>query len=173
MRWRAVDPISPERFRQVLAHVPTPVVVVTASGPDGPAGLAIGSFVSISLDPLLVGFFPAKSSTSWPAIRDAGHFCVNVLADDQTDVSRTFAVRGGDKFAEVAWRRSECTGAPILEGCVVWIDCELDSEIDTGDHVLVLGRVVDLDVPRDQHALVFHRGDYTSTAAAELQEGEG
>ncbi|MDQ6697355.1 MAG: flavin reductase family protein [Actinomycetota bacterium] len=164
--------VTPQRFREVLGHVPTPVVVVTAAGPQGPVGLAIGSFVSVSLEPLLVGFFPAKTSSSWPIIRDAGRFCVNVLADDQTSLSQTFAARGGDKFESVSWRPGP-SGAPVLEQCVVWIECDLDAEIDAGDHLLVLGRVTGLDLARDAHALVFHRGDYTSTAAARLAEGEG
>lgn len=163
--------LTPERFRSVIGHIPTAVVVVTAAGPDGPVGLAIGSFVSVSLDPLLVGFLPAKTSSSWPLIRDVGQFCINVLADDQTEVSGTFATKGGDKFASLAWQPGQ-SGVPVLDGCVAWIDCELDRELDAGDHVLVLGRVVDLDVERDAHALVFHRGDYTSTAAAAITEGE-
>ncbi len=164
--------VTPEHYRTIIGHVPTAVVVVTAAGPNGPLGLAIGSFVSVSLDPLLVGFFPAKTSSSWPAIRDVARFCINVLADDQTSVSQTFATRGGDKFATIDWQPG-LSGSPVVDGCVAWIDCELDTEIDTGDHVLVLGRVKALELARDAHALVFHRGDYTSTAATRLEEGEG
>lgn len=167
-----MDELTPERYRTVLGHVPTPVVIVTAAGADGPSGLAIGSFVSVSLDPLLVGFFPARTSSSWPVIREVGRFCINVLADDQVSVSQAFAARGGDKFASVECH-SGPSGMPIIDGCVAWIDCTLDDEIDAGDHTLVLGRVDALDLPRDAHALVFHRGDYTSTAAAALIEGDG
>ena len=165
---------TPERFREVLGHVPTPVVIVTAAGTSerGPAAMAIGSFVSVSLDPLLVGFFPAKSSSSWPLIRDAGRFCINVLADDQAHLSQGFATRGVDKFTGVAWKAGE-SGAPVLDDCVAWIECDLDSEVDAGDHLLILGRVTGLDLARDAHALVFHRGDYTSTAITALTEGEG
>jgi flavin reductase (DIM6/NTAB) family NADH-FMN oxidoreductase RutF len=167
-----MEPVTPERYREILAHVPTSVVVITAAGADGPAALAIGSFVSVSLDPLLIGFFPAKTSSSWPIIRGVGRFCVNVLADDQVDLSRTFAIRGGDKFATVRWRPGP-SGAPVLDGCVVHIDCDLHSETDAGDHVLVLGAVTWIDLARDAHALVFHRGDYTSTAAATITDGQG
>lgn len=166
-----MTPPTPERFREVLGDVPTPVVIVTAAGTDGPAAMAVGSFVSVSLDPLLVGFFPAKTSSSWPLIRDAGRFCINVLADDQADLSGTFATRGTDKFAGVSWQPGE-SGAPLLADCVAWIECDLASEIDAGDHLLVLGTVTALDLARDAHALVFHRGDYTSTAAAAITEGE-
>jgi len=163
--------VTPEQFRRILSEVPTPVVVVTSVAPAGPAALAIGSFVSISLDPLLVGVFPAKTSSSWPAIRDAGRFCINVLAEDQVQLSRTFSARGGDKFATVAWRPSP-SGSPIVEGCIVWIDCDLESEMEVGDHTLVVGRVRAMEHQRDAHALVFHRGDYTSTSAAILTGGE-
>ena len=167
-----MESITSEQYRRVIGHVPTSVVVVTAVGPDGPAALAIGSFVSVSLDPLLVGFFPAKTSSSWPAIRRAGTFCINVLADDQIAVSQHFATRGGNKFTGVNWRPGK-SGAPILDQCVLWIECELHDEVEAGDHTLVLGRVNALELARDAHTLVFHRGDYTSTAAATLAEGQG
>ena len=75
--------ITPARFRQVLGHLPTGVVVVTAIDDEGPTGLAVGTFTSVSLDPPLVGFLPAASSTSFPRIRAAGSFCANVLAAGQ------------------------------------------------------------------------------------------
>jgi 3-hydroxy-9,10-secoandrosta-1,3,5(10)-triene-9,17-dione monooxygenase reductase component len=167
-----MESVTAERYREILSHVPTSVVVVTAAGPDAPAAMAIGSFVSVSLDPLLIGFFPAKTSSSWPVIRGAGRFCVNVLADDQIALSQSFARRGGDKFADVSWRPGP-SGAPMLDGCVAHIDCNLYAELDTGDHVLVLGEVTAIDLARDAHALVFHRGDYTSTAAATITGGQG
>jgi len=167
-----LEDITSERYRSVIGHVPTPVVIVAAVSAEGPSGLAIGSFVSISLDPLLVGFLAAKTSSSWPVIRGVGRFCINVLADDQISVSRTFATRGADKFASVRWRPGP-SGMPIIDGCVAWIDCAIHDEIGAGDHVLVLGRVEALELARDTHALVFHRGDYTSTAAAALAEGQG
>lgn len=158
-------PVTPERFREVMAHVPTPVVVVTAAGPDAPVGLAIGSFTSVSLDPLLVGFLPAKTSSTWPAIRAAGRFCINVLADDQATLCATFAARGGDKFASVDWAPGP-DGSPRLNGCVAWLSCRLTDEVELGDHVLVVGQVEAIDLGRDAHALVFHRGAYTSTGVA-------
>ena len=78
------DPKDPSWFRQVLGEHPTGVSVVTGIDPDGnPAGLVVGSFSSVSLDPPLVSFFTGKSSTSWPKIKPSRHFCVNVLAHDQ------------------------------------------------------------------------------------------
>jgi 3-hydroxy-9,10-secoandrosta-1,3,5(10)-triene-9,17-dione monooxygenase reductase component len=164
--------VDPDRFRTILGHAPSAVVIVTGFGPDGPVGLSVGSFVSVSLDPPLVGFFPAKTSTSWPSIRATGRFCINVLAEDQTDISRKFAVKGGDKFDGVRWSHG-VSGSPVIDNCVAWIDCDVEQELDTGDHMLVLGRVLDLDVARDAHPLVFHQGTYTSTAAAAIAESQG
>ena len=84
-----------KRFRQVLGHYPTGVTVVTAVDADGqPAGMAVGSFTSVSLDPPLVAFLPDKSSTSFPRIRRASSFCVNVLSAEQENVCRAFAAKG-------------------------------------------------------------------------------
>src|SRR3712207_5252978 len=114
-------------FREVLGQYPTGVCALTAMGSDGrPAGLTVGSFTSVSLDPPLVGFLPDKRSTTWPKIRAAGHFCINVLSADQESVCRAFATKGGDKFADLTWR-SAGSGAPILDGVVAWIDCDLDA----------------------------------------------
>ena len=96
--------IDPKHFRRVLGHFPTGVAVISGLDPEGkPAGMAIGSFSSVSLDPPLVAFLPDKSSTSWPKIAPSGKFCVNILGSEQEDVCRTFAVKGGDKFAELKW----------------------------------------------------------------------
>jgi len=87
-------------------------------------------------------------------------------------LSRQFAKSGGDKFAGVDWYPAP-SGSPVLVASVVWFDCEMETEIEAGDHVLVLGRVHDLDIARDAHALIFHRGDYTSTGATTVSEGLG
>ena len=155
-----VEGIDQAMFRTVLGHYPTGVVIVTADSDDGPAGLSIGSFTSLSLDPPLVLFCPAKTSTSWPKIEKVGRFCVNILADDQEDVSRTFAGKGTDKFAGIGWRPSAVTKSPIINGALAWIDCDVERVDDGGDHVVVIGRVRALDVERQAKPLVFFRGGY-------------
>ncbi len=86
--------VDPAAMRDVLGHFASGVVVVTAAGPDGPLGFTCQSFASLSLDPPLVSFAPARTSTTWPRIREAGTFCVNVLADDQEALSVGFARSG-------------------------------------------------------------------------------
>lgn len=147
------------KFRQVLGHFPTGVTVVTAAPGGEPTGMAVGSFCSVSLDPPLVAFFPGHSSTSWPRIKEAGTFCVNVLADDQEEVSRRFASKDDDKYTGIGWRPAG-TGAPVLDGVLAWIDCEIESITPAGDHDCVLGRVLDLDVGHDGGPLIFFRGGY-------------
>jgi 3-hydroxy-9,10-secoandrosta-1,3,5(10)-triene-9,17-dione monooxygenase reductase component len=152
--------IEGARYRQVLGHFPTGVTVITAAGADGPAGLCVGSFASVSLDPPLVAFFAGKSSTSYPAIEAAGHFCVNVLGDDQEEAARVFASKGDNKFAHIGWRPSVATGAPVLHDVLAWIDCRIDTIHEAGDHWIVIGRVLDLEIGREGGPLVFFRGGF-------------
>jgi 3-hydroxy-9,10-secoandrosta-1,3,5(10)-triene-9,17-dione monooxygenase reductase component len=157
----SVGVIEPSLFRQVLGHFPTGVTVVTARPETGPVGMAIGSFTSVSLDPPLVGFLPAKNSSSWPAIEAAGSFAVNILADDQESLCRTFASKADNKFDGVEWRAAG-SGSPILGGVLAWIDCDIESVVEAGDHWFVLGRVRELQVAREGKPLVFFRGGYGS-----------
>jgi 3-hydroxy-9,10-secoandrosta-1,3,5(10)-triene-9,17-dione monooxygenase reductase component len=151
--------IDSARFRQVLGYFPTGVTVVTAVDDGVPVGLAVGSFCSASLDPPLVAFFPDKSSSSWPRIEASGSFCVNILGDDQEDVSRRFATKGADKFGGLGWRPS-ASGSPILADVTAWIDCDVHEVFDAGDHYCVLGLVTELEVAEGGTPLVFCRGGY-------------
>jgi 3-hydroxy-9,10-secoandrosta-1,3,5(10)-triene-9,17-dione monooxygenase reductase component len=165
----AEDPLGPEaagsgsvdeaRYRQVLGHFATGVTVVTATHRGAPVGLSVNSFTSVSLDPPLVAFCVARTSSTWPGIREAGWFCVNILAEDQEAVSRVFATPGVDKFRGIGWRAGH-SGAPVLAGALAWIDCTIEAEHDGGDHVLVVGRVRELDVVREEGPLIFYRGGY-------------
>jgi len=150
------------RFRQVLGHFPTGVTVVTAAG-SPPVGMAVGSFFSISLEPPLVGFCAGHTSTSWPGIKEAGRFCVNVLADDQEELSRVFASKEEDKFQGVGWSTSPL-GSPRLHDVLAWIDCEIDQVLPAGDHDIVVGAVHDLEVAREADPLLFFRGGYNRLA---------
>lgn len=147
------------RFRQVMGHFASGITVVTAVGADGPIGLTAQSFVSLSLDPPLVALCPARTSSTWPRIRDVGAFCVNILGEQQEDVCRAFAMSGADKFAGVQWIPGP-TGSPVLSDVLAWADCRLEVEHDGGDHVIVVGRVVDLDVNQEGSPLLFYRGGY-------------
>ena len=147
-------------FRQVLGSYPTGVCAITALDSDGkPAGMIVGSFTSVSLDPPLVGFLPDKRSSSWPVIEAAGKFCVNVLGSDQQDVCRQVTAKGDEKFAGLDYAVSG-DGMVVIAGAIARIDCTIHSVIDAGDHYFVLGNVLSLESSRDGDPMLFHRGRY-------------
>jgi 3-hydroxy-9,10-secoandrosta-1,3,5(10)-triene-9,17-dione monooxygenase reductase component len=146
-------------YRTVLGHFATGVTIVTALAGDEPVGMACNSFTSVSIDPPLVLFCAAKSSSTWPRIQSAGHFAVNVLAEDGEAVCRVFATKGADRFGAVTHHRG-ATGAPILADALAYIDCEKEAEHDAGDHVIVVGRVIDLGYATEGKPLLFYRGGY-------------
>ncbi len=187
-------PVDTAEFRRVLGHFATGVTVVTAPAPgpaaattadqapapapapsldpepggSGPAGFACQSFASLSLDPPLVSFMVARTSTTWPRIARAGVFCVNVLGADQGPLCRAFAVSGADKFAGVAYDAAPVTGSPRLAGVPAWVDCTVHAVHTGGDHLIVVGRVEALGAePGAAPPLLFHRGafgDFTPRA---------
>lgn len=150
-------------FRKVLGHLPTGVVVVTGVDTAGaPAGITIGSFVSVSLDPPLVGFFPGLASRSWAHIAEGNGFVANVLTDVQSELCWRFAQEpeGGlsTRFDGVQWTTSS-SGFPILEGALAAIECSVESVTPVGDHYFVLGQVQNLSTNDVEHeAMVFYRG---------------
>jgi flavin reductase (DIM6/NTAB) family NADH-FMN oxidoreductase RutF len=155
-----VGDLSAEQYRRVMAHVPTSVAVVAGLVDGQPKGLSVGTFVPVSLEPPLVGFFVANTSKSWPPICSSGSFCVSVLGHDQAEISSRFSLSETDKFDGVAWRRAP-SGNPLLAGSVAFVDCVIDAVIETGDHSLVLGRVIDMGLERGQPPLVHHRSSYS------------
>lgn len=153
------EDVTPDQFRHVMRHVPTGVVVVAAETEAGPVGLAVGSFVSVSLEPPLVGFFVAHASTTWPVIEPLGRFTVNVLGEEDEATCRAFAMSGGNKFAGVTWHPSPM-GSPVLDTALAWFDCTTTSITDAGDHRFVLADVHDLSVRTAGRPLVFCHGTY-------------
>jgi flavin reductase (DIM6/NTAB) family NADH-FMN oxidoreductase RutF/DNA-binding IclR family transcriptional regulator len=166
---------DPGHFRQVLGQYPTGVVVVTAMSESGEAlGMTVGSFTSVSIDPPMVAFLPDKASSSWAALRaSGGHFCVNVLGSDQEDVCRMVATRKRDKFDGIPWHPSPA-GLPLIDGAVAYMDCLTEVVHDAGDHHIVLGRVLSLDIVNHaSYPLLFFRGGYGSFLPLSLAAGDG
>ena len=149
--------IDQAHYRQVMGHFPTGVVIVAS---PGPTGTAIGSFFSLSIDPPLVGFSITKTSSTWPLIRESGVFCISVLAHDQEAICRTFATSGADKFAGVGYDTMG-SGSPRIADCTAWADCDLEAVHDGGDHDVVLGRIRELGILREEKPLLFYRGGYS------------
>jgi flavin reductase (DIM6/NTAB) family NADH-FMN oxidoreductase RutF len=149
------------RLKAVMGHFATGVTVVAGVESDEPIGFTAQSFHSLSIDPPLILVCPSKTVTSWPRIRDTGKFCVSILNRDQEAIAMTFASKTAEKFKEISWRVAPGTGSPMLDDAMAWIDCELDAEHDGGDHTIVVGRVVHVDINEaDAHPLLFYRAGF-------------
>ena len=149
-----------ERYRRVLGQYPTGVAIITGRRQDGsPSGMTVGTFSSVSLDPPLVAFMVDRSSSTWPTLASSGSFAVNVLAFDQESLCRQFSSKGQDRFAGVSWSERS-TKSPVIDGVAAWVDCTVRDVVEAGDHFIVIGAVLDLDVGTASLPLLFHRGGY-------------
>lgn len=150
---------APRELRTVLGTFATGVTVVAADTPQGPAGVAVNSFTSVSLEPPLVLFCISRASRTWPAIEAAGSFAVSILGAGQERVARRFCAPGADRFTgqrlTTAW-----TGAPVIADAAAYVDCVLTRVVDGGDHHVVLGQVMAAGVLHDVRPLVFALGRY-------------
>lgn len=156
-----VESVDPTVLRTVLGHFPSGVTVVTGHDDARPLGLTCQSFSSLSLDPPLVVVLISRSSKTWPKIGATGGFCVNVLSHHQEQLSAQFARSGYDKYAGVAWQPS-LSRRPILDEATAWVDCAIHDIHDGGDHLIVVGRVLELGATEGRLSpLVFFRGRYT------------
>ncbi|HEX6753496.1 MAG TPA: flavin reductase family protein [Solirubrobacterales bacterium] len=147
------------RFRAAMAMLPTGVTVVSASGPDGPAGATANAVCSLSIEPMLMLACLDRGSRTLLAVQAANHFGVSVLHAGQEPIARAFATKApvADKWDGVGW--SERAGIPAIEGSLLWIACDLRDVIAAGDHVIVTGEVRDLE-SGEGDPLVFSGGEY-------------
>jgi 3-hydroxy-9,10-secoandrosta-1,3,5(10)-triene-9,17-dione monooxygenase reductase component len=154
-----VSPLDPDRFRAAMAMLPTGVTVVSANGPDGPAGATANAVCSLSIEPMLMLACLDRGSRTLLAVQAANHFGISVLHSGQEGVAHSFATKApaADKWSGVAW--SEREGIPAIDGALVWIACELRDVVAAGDHVIVTGEVGDL-VTGEGDPLVFSAGEY-------------
>lgn len=145
-------------MRRVLGAFASGVTVIAGLDDGDPVGFACQSFASVSLDPPLVLFCPARTSRSWPRIQRSGRFCVNVLAEDQQEVCLRFATPAADKFGPTDWRVTPW--GPALDGVLATVMCEVEAVHPAGDHEVVIGRVRELVTLREAAPLVFFRGAF-------------
>lgn len=154
--------IHPQTFRRVLGHLPTGVSVITGNCLDGPVGVSCNSVTSVSLDPPLIAFCPARTSETWPALRRSGRFCVNFMAEHHEGLIGAFARKRVNRFTGVRHHPRLC--GPALDDAIAWLDCELRAEHEAGDHFIVLAEVIALDARAGGAPLVFFRGRYGTFA---------
>jgi flavin reductase len=160
-------------LRSVLGRFATGVTVV-AAGRDAPCGMTANSFTSVSVNPPLILVCVNRSAAIHGALTQAGTFAVSVLSARQERVARYFAdhgrPRGPDEFDTVSWSPAPRTGSPILHGALAWLDCALTGAYDAGDHVIVLGSVLDSGFGPEQDALLFFAGGFHRPELGETRE---
>lgn len=144
-------------LREALGQYATGVTVVTTNGPDGPIGLTANSFTSVSLDPALVLWCPARQSKRFNTFLNASHYAIHVLAADQLSLCRRFA-RSGDDFGDLDVGKTP-EGLPLLPGVLARFDCAAESRHDGGDHAILVGRVLRA-ITRPGDPLLFWGGRY-------------
>ncbi|MFT6076583.1 MAG: flavin reductase (DIM6/NTAB) family NADH-FMN oxidoreductase RutF [Yoonia sp.] len=151
-----------DSFRGALGTFVTGVTVITTDSPEGPVAIVANSFSSVSLDPPLVLWSPAKSSKRFEYFAGSRRFAVHVLAADQRDICAAI-INSKTAIKDVPTHRSHC-GMPIIEGALATFECNLEATHDAGDHVIVVGRVT-----KAHHLggdpLVFHAGKYGAFTA--------
>ena len=152
-------PIDSQHFRSVLGHFCSGLTVVAALGDKGPVGFTCQSFFSVSLDPPLVAFSVAHTSTSYPRLKQLPAFCVNVLGSDQAGHSQVLSSKDPAKWAKVAWGPG-VAGAVRVHGALAWLDCAPWAEYPAGDHTIVVGRVLDLAADLGRDPLLYFNRQY-------------
>lgn len=158
--------IEPLHFRAALGHYASGITVITTQVDGELIGFTCQSFHSVSVSPPLVSFSVMCSSASYPKIREAGRFAVNILSQEQIGISDQFARRGADKWQDIAWRESPL-GNPLIDGSLHWLDCTIHAEHAAGDHLIVLGEVkaLDLEATAATQPLLYFKGQYRQIAA--------
>ncbi|WP_395606498.1 flavin reductase family protein [Pseudomonas sp. B22129] len=157
--------IEPLSFREALGHYASGITVITSQVDGEPIGFTCQSFYSVSVSPPLVSFSVMCSSASYPKIRRAGRFAVNILSGEQVGISNRFARRGTDKWQGVDWQASPL-GNPIIGGSLHWLDCEIHAEHVAGDHLIVIGEVkaLNLQEAAATQPLLYFKGQYCNLA---------
>jgi flavin reductase (DIM6/NTAB) family NADH-FMN oxidoreductase RutF len=152
-------PVASELFRRACGRFPKGVAIAGAVDAEGtPHGLTVSSFTSVSLSPPLVLICLGHEVTSIDVFREASHFGISLLREDQCEISERFARKGEDRFDGLEWRRGE-TGVPLLEGALATMECAVRQRIAAGDHDIFVGEMVRAEVG-DGTPLVHFGGAY-------------
>ena len=152
-----------DSFRGALGTFVTGVTVVTTDSQEGPMAIVANSFASVSLDPPLVLWSPAKSSRRFEHFAGSRRFAINVLSADQRDICNAIA-KSKTAINDVPTHLSHC-GMPLIDGALATFECNLEATHDAGDHVIIVGLVTKAH-HRAGDPLVFHGGKYGGFAAS-------
>lgn len=165
-------PISSEDFRDALRHFPAGVTIVTIKSGEEIHGLTVSAFASVSPEPPLIMVAIDHRHSAFPLLEQEGAvFAVNILHQDQIELSNRFAwLKDEDRFAQGNWRTA-ATGAPILADALAWLDCTIDSRHVAGTHSIYIGHVQACDTPRaEQPPLVYWNRGYRYLSLREVRQ---
>jgi len=150
--------LATETFREVMGRLAGGVTVATAQHADGgPRGFTATAVCSVSLDPPLVLVCVGRDAQTLKAIRASGRYALNFLRSGDTANSDRFAGSGEPKFEEFEWAAAP-GGSPLLPGTLAWVECEVEREIEAGDHAIFIGRVTEARVEGPDGAPLVHFG---------------
>lgn len=148
-----------QELRRVMGHFATGVTVVTTKDKAGtPFGLTANAFTSLSLNPPLVLICIDKAVQCYSCFEESKFFAVNVLSEDQEEISRRFATKGIEKFSGIKWHKSE-NGVVLLDGAIGYIECKIVHSYDGGDHTIYVGEVIHA-IGSGDRPLIFFKGRY-------------
>lgn len=150
---------SERELRDAMGCFATGVTVVTTMTDRGPLGMTVSSFASVSLEPPLVLWSPARKSARFPAFEAASHFAVHILSEDQRNLAGIFAKSGIEAFEEVEYTPG-IGGVPLLDGCTARFECSHAAGHDGGDHLIVVGEVLRISTC-GKASLLFYRGSFS------------
>ncbi len=156
--------IDGHEFRDALGCFATGVCVITAN-PEGyqPFGMTVNSFASVSLDPPLILWSLQNDSEMFDAWQKSRQFAVNILRKDQRDLASQYARKGDHALAAEHFTRG-ATGIPVLPESLVSLECELSTTHPGGDHVILVGRVLEMENRDNGEPLLFCAGGYRELA---------
>lgn len=151
-------------YRDTIGHFASGVTIVTANGPDGPAGMTTNAITSLSLDPLLLLVCFELRSRTLAVVRESERFAVNILRDGDEELAAIFASKrvAREKFESVT--HAEAHGVPVLDGALAWIACSLLELHPGGDHLIGIGEVIGMSTGEERDPLVYYRGRFTTIA---------
>lgn len=144
-------------FRDALGRFATGVTVITCDSEKGPLGITANSFASVSLDPALVLWSPAKASKRFDAFTKAKHYAVHIMSEAQAGICSGFAKDGG-AFGGYDWHAC-AKGVPLISHCLSRFECTQEAVHDAGDHAIIVGRVTRVSTQAGS-PLMFYSGQY-------------
>ncbi len=153
--------IDPELLRAVMRRWATGIALVTATGQEGPHGMTVSSFTSVSLDPPTILIALERNSRTHRCVQESGAFAVSILAEDQRELADRFAGRAevNDRFQDVE-HRTASTGAPILSSCLAYLDCRVLASQIVASHTVFVGEVIEAGVGAASPPLVYFDREY-------------